>query len=97
MPENGVCVTQGGHVACLVDDPTALSVPAWLDKSFLEHAYGEYLGERVHIESLAIEPATAKGENYASVMFRIKSAYSTHKDVNTASTHAYTHPHTRRN
>lgn len=97
MPENGICVAHGGgsgddaRVAVVVvpgDDgdsdatTTTLSVPTWLDKSFLEHAYGAHLGEPVHIESLAIEAATAKGENYASAMYRIKTTYSTQQDVN---------------
>lgn len=59
-------------------------VPAWLDEAFVAHAYGEFLGEPVRCESLRVEPVTAKGENYASEMYRVHALYATGKDVSIA-------------
>lgn len=56
-------------------------VPDWLDQSFLERAYGEYVGDAVVIDSFSIEAATGKGENFASSMFRVKSIYASKKEV----------------
>lgn len=58
-----------------------LTVPDWLNQSFLERAYEGYLGAPSVIDSFAIEAATGKGENYASSMYRVKSIYSTEKEV----------------
>lgn len=56
-------------------------IPDWLDQSFLESALGNYLDQKVVIESFAVEPATGKGENFASSMFRVKATYSSDKEV----------------
>lgn len=56
-------------------------IPGWLDQSFLEPALGNYLDDKVVIESFAVEPATGKGENFASSMFRVKAIYSSEKEV----------------
>lgn len=57
------------------------AIPDWLDQSFLELALGNYLNDKVVIESSAVEPATGKGENFASSMYRVRAIYSSAKEV----------------
>ncbi|XP_046803881.1 uncharacterized protein LOC111687114 [Lucilia cuprina] len=47
--------------------------PLWLTDSYLEDVLKKYLkDEQVKLINVVIRPATANGENYASVMSRIK-------------------------
>lgn len=51
--------------------------PLWLTDSYLEDILKKYLkDENVKIHNVDIKPATANGENYASVMSRIKVKYT---------------------
>lgn len=53
-----------------------LPVPEWLNRNFLEKSIRKHSKkDLVHIESFTIVPATAKGENFASVMFRVNVHY----------------------
>lgn len=66
MPENGTHESE-----CM------LEVPAWLNKNFLEKALRKYFSSQtIAIQSYFIEAATAKGENFASAMYRVKSTCS---------------------
>lgn len=67
-------IVDGGFDA--VDYEDYLPVPAWLNAEFLAHAYGENLGMAVRIVRFNVVPATAKGENYASAMYRVTLAYA---------------------
>lgn len=51
--------------------------PAWLTREYVEQKLRDYLkDEKVQLERLHIKPATANGENYASVMTRINLEYT---------------------
>lgn len=53
------------------------SVPKWLDKEFLEKHLRNYFGNKqITIVNFEVKPATAKGENYASYLYRVKLTYS---------------------
>lgn len=63
--------------------------PTWLSDSYLEEVLRVYLQVRtVRIKSIDVKPATANGENYASVMTRIKISYNI---TNGATTPAQSH------
>ncbi|XP_065354504.1 uncharacterized protein LOC135948976 [Calliphora vicina] len=54
--------------------------PLWLTDSYLEEVLQKYLkDEKVKIINVDIKPATSNGENYASVMSRIKVNFSSSK------------------
>lgn len=54
--------------------------PIWLNKSFIEDALKQYRNDdSLQVDSIEIKPATAKGENYASLMYRCKVNYTTAK------------------
>lgn len=73
MPENG---TNEKSEDCMME------VPAWLSKNFLEKALHKYFASQsIKIQSHFIEAATAKGENFASAMYRVKSTCSGLKEV----------------
>ncbi|XP_073819366.1 uncharacterized protein [Musca autumnalis] len=56
--------------------------PQWLTKKYLEEVLKKYFrDETVHVQEMEIKPATAKGENYASVMTRLKVSYKTTKEL----------------
>lgn len=53
-----------------------LPIPEWLNQTFLEKSIRKYSKKDfVSIQSFTIVPATAKGENFASIMFRINVNY----------------------
>ncbi|KAM7361509.1 uncharacterized protein ACRADG_012407 [Cochliomyia hominivorax] len=55
--------------------------PAWLSDSYLEQVLQKYLkDEKVQIINVDIRPATSNGENYASIMSRIKVKFSSSKE-----------------
>ncbi|XP_005188195.1 uncharacterized protein LOC101898797 [Musca domestica] len=55
--------------------------PQWLNKMYLEDVLKKYLqDDTVRLQGMELKPATAKGENYASVMTRIKVSYKTAGD-----------------
>uniref|UniRef100_A0A1I8QBW7 CHK kinase-like domain-containing protein n=1 Tax=Stomoxys calcitrans TaxID=35570 RepID=A0A1I8QBW7_STOCA len=54
--------------------------PDWLTNVYLAKVLKKYLqDDTIHIKSVELKPATASGENYASVMTRIKISYKTAK------------------
>lgn len=54
-----------------------LPIPGWLNQNFLEKSIRKHSKrELVHIQNFNIVPATAKGENFASVMFRVNVDYN---------------------
>lgn len=56
----------------------ASSEPVWLTKNWLEQKLRLYFkNESLELDKLEIRPAVPKGENYASVMNRIKVEFST--------------------
>lgn len=81
MPENCCAVVTTSTTTTTPPTTTAAEaecdLPAWLDKSFLKGAIEEHLRQTVHIRTFRIEPATAKGENYASAMYRVNATYTT--------------------
>ncbi len=53
-----------------------LPIPKWLDQNFLEKSIRKHSKKDfVSIQSFNIVPATAKGENFASTMFRVSVNY----------------------
>lgn len=59
----------------------SLEVPKWLDNSFLQNVICKFCkNDSIKIESFVIEPVTARGENYASILYRVKSVYSSASD-----------------
>lgn len=57
-------------------------VPVWLNRTFLEKSLRKYFANpSVTIDTVRIEPAIAKGENFASAMYRIKSTCTGIKEV----------------
>ncbi|XP_073819368.1 uncharacterized protein [Musca autumnalis] len=56
--------------------------PQWLSNDYLEEVLKEYLNDdSAQIISLDVKPATANGENYASVMSRIRISFTTNKNI----------------
>lgn len=52
-------------------------VPKWLDGDFLEKHLQNFFGDKqIRIVNFEVKPATAKGENYASYLYRVKITYS---------------------
>lgn len=53
-----------------------LPIPQWLNQNFLEKSIRKHSKkDLVYIRNFTILPATAKGENFASVMFRVNVNY----------------------
>lgn len=53
-----------------------LPIPEWLNQNFVEKSIRKHSKkDPVHIEHFTILPATAKGENFASFMFRVNVNY----------------------
>lgn len=56
---------------------TETEIPKWLDIEFLEaHLQGFFNNKHVKIVSFEVKPATARGENYASFLYRVKVTYT---------------------
>ncbi|XP_017052659.1 uncharacterized protein LOC108095866 [Drosophila ficusphila] len=54
--------------------------PEWLNSEFIAHVMGSHDGEPVtEVTDLTFSPASAKGDHYASIMFRAKVRYSNQK------------------
>jgi len=59
-------------------EETTHRAPAWLTEEYVEKKLRIYFkNDTLNVEKLEIRPATANGENYASVMTRIKVEYTT--------------------
>lgn len=59
-----------------------LTIPKWLNRTFLEKSLRKYFSSpTISIVTLHIEPAIAKGENFASAMYRIKTTCAGIKEV----------------
>lgn len=51
--------------------------PKWLNKCFVEsHLQNYFNSENLKIVRFNVQPATAKGENYASDLYRVKITFS---------------------
>lgn len=51
--------------------------PKWLNKYFVEsHLQNYFNSENLKIVRFNVEPATSKGENYASDLYRVKVTFS---------------------
>ena len=60
-----------------------MPTPKWLTQAFLEKSFRQCLNDSsIKIESFFIEPATGKGENFASAMYRIKLMINQDNEVN---------------
>lgn len=54
-----------------------ISVPNWINIDFLENHLQKYFPDKpFRIVSFDVKPATAKGENYASFLYRVNVTYS---------------------
>lgn len=52
-------------------------VPHWLNSDFLEkHLQSFYNDKQINVVNYEVKPATAKGENYASYLYRVKVKYT---------------------
>lgn len=64
-----------------------LDVPNWLNGGFLEKHLRTYFdNEKLEIVNLEVQPATAKGENYASCIYRVKVNFKNHPNRSTCET-----------
>lgn len=53
-------------------NPASIDTPKWLDQNFLlKHLRKYYSDPKITIQSFSIKSATAKGENYASSIYRV--------------------------
>lgn len=60
---------QGAIISSPADD---LEVPNWLNAEFIEkHFRNFYRNSEIRVSSFAVRSATAKGENYASSIYRV--------------------------
>uniref|UniRef100_A0A0A1XAD8 Uncharacterized oxidoreductase Rv0769/MT0793 n=1 Tax=Zeugodacus cucurbitae TaxID=28588 RepID=A0A0A1XAD8_ZEUCU len=51
--------------------------PQWLNTGFFERVFQpQNSGEKMQIINIKVQPATKKGEHYASVMFRVKATFT---------------------
>lgn len=63
-----------------------LEAPVWMNAQFFAEVLTEYLKDpSVKINSFKMSPATAKGDHYASIMFRAVVEYSTQKGTSSKS------------
>lgn len=54
-----------------------ISVPNWLDGDFLEkHLRNYFNSDQLKIVDFEVKPATAKGENYASYIYRVNVTFT---------------------
>ncbi|XP_017007639.2 uncharacterized protein [Drosophila takahashii] len=60
------------------EETSTHKAPAWLTEEYVEKKLrGYFKNDTLNVEKLEIKPATANGENYASVMTRINVEYTT--------------------
>lgn len=51
--------------------------PNWINKDFLEkHLQSSFSEKQINIINFEVKPATAKGENYASYLYRVRINYT---------------------
>lgn len=54
-----------------------ISIPKWLDDAFIEkHLRTYFNNEQLKIVEIEVKPATAKGENYASYIYRVNVTFA---------------------
>ncbi|XP_048505694.1 uncharacterized protein LOC105692807 [Athalia rosae] len=57
------------------------SIPGWLDATYLQNVLRNYeKDDSVEVTDIIVRPATAKGDHYGSVMYRVASQLSRVKD-----------------
>ncbi|XP_075145285.1 uncharacterized protein LOC142220181 [Haematobia irritans] len=62
-------------------ESTSWKAPEWLTHEYLEIVLKKYLQDQsIHIANIDLKPATANGENYASIMTRIKITFTTSQE-----------------
>lgn len=67
-------------------DKDELVPPEWLNYDFFERVLqSQNSGENIQITNIEIQPATKKGEHYASAMFRIKVMFTLSADCDVKS------------
>lgn len=60
-----------------------ISVPNWLTIEFVEkHLQNHYKNDKINVRSWDLRSATAKGENFASQIYRVKICFN--RDANAA-------------
>lgn len=70
-----------GKVSSELDD---LEVPEWLNESFIQNILrNEHKDSKIEINSMKVQECGGKGENYASLMFRVLVDFRS-KDVSNA-------------
>lgn len=53
------------------------SVPKWLNESFLEkHLQNYYSNPKITVQNFRAKSATAKGENYTSIIYRVHTEFT---------------------
>lgn len=56
---------------------TDVLIPKWLNGDFLQrHLQSFFADKQITVVNFEAKPATAKGENYASYLYRVKVTYS---------------------
>lgn len=65
------------HDQAIISSPTEyLEVPNWLNAEFIEkHFQNFYRNSKINVSSFAVRSETAKGENYASLIYRVFVEY----------------------
>ncbi|XP_054747522.1 uncharacterized protein LOC129253250 [Anastrepha obliqua] len=65
-------------------DKDELVPPKWLDKAFFERVLQpQKSSENVKVPNITIQPATKKGEHFASVMYRVQVTFTLSRDCET--------------
>lgn len=61
----------------MVLETDATDAPKWLNKEFLEKHLRNYFNyQKLAIDNFEVKPATAKGDNYASDLYRVKVTFA---------------------
>lgn len=67
---------EASETKAMSDTQELLESPKWLDRSFVERCLQNYYSNKqLRIINLEIKPGTAKGENYASYIYRVNVVY----------------------
>jgi len=60
----------------------ANETPSWLTVEYIEEVLQNYKQDKfIKVKKINVRPASAKGENYASIMYRVSVAYATIETV----------------
>lgn len=66
----------------VLETSETLEPPKWLDRILLEQSLQKcFDNNQLNIINFKVKPATAKGENYASVIYRVNVVYSDSEEI----------------